>query len=350
MKTKKSYWSWDVAMITAIVLVAGLCAQAQQAVRADDQTEPEGRIVQIAPDAEGSIQAEEITKETPVASQPAYWIGFRGRRVESPVLRTQLQLAEDLGVVVEDVVPDSPAEKAGLRKHDVLLRANGEPIHGMRVLQKLVSAGQAKPIELTLIRLGQETTVTVVPEKQPESFAIHHPGGQGDLPLGAFGGRTDALRKLIEQLQGEGGLPEGLRALGPDKMLESDEFNLNNLPNGVSVTITRSNDGPSKISVKQGDKTWNFEGDDAKSLKQLPEELRPFVKQLLQGQDPAGPRGLAPFNFQAELEHLLPGRLGDFARGVGQNAARDPVLQRMDQLEQQLEELQKKLDAEDESR
>ena len=38
---------------------------------------------------------------------------------ESEVLRTHLQLAEDMGVVVEDVIADSPAAKAGLRKHDI---------------------------------------------------------------------------------------------------------------------------------------------------------------------------------------------------------------------------------------
>ena len=87
------------------------------------------------------------------------------------MLRTHLQLADDVGVVVDDVVPDSPAEKAGLRKHDVLIEVDGEQITDMTVLQKAVAASDGKPVELKLIRLAKEMTMAVTPEERPADLA-----------------------------------------------------------------------------------------------------------------------------------------------------------------------------------
>ena len=336
MKTNQSDGLWKAARIVASVFLAGLCAQTPPAARADKPTEPTGRMVPIAPAAKGSELADNLPGKTPGVSQSKYWIGIRGHSVESPVLRTQLQLAEDLGVVVEKVVADSPAAKAGLRRHDVLLRANGKAIQGMADLQQWVHAGRAKPLQLTLIRLGQEMTVTVVPESRPEQEADQAANERIDLPWEGLGGRPESLRKLIEQLQGEGG---GIRVFGPGLKSKTDKFPWNRLPSGASVTITHSGDGPLQIVVKQGDKTWQIENGDDQSLAQLPEALRPFVERLLSGPD------AAPLSFQAELNDLLPGRLGVFGLGAGQPAARDPVLERMEQIEKQLQALQKKLDA-----
>src|SRR5688572_21826857 len=43
-------------------------------------------------------------------------------------LRAQLQLSEEGGVVVTNILPDSEAAKSGLEKHDVLLRVNDTPV------------------------------------------------------------------------------------------------------------------------------------------------------------------------------------------------------------------------------
>ena len=68
--------SWDALLIASIVFVAGICAQAQQAAWALDSTEPEGRIVEIAPAP---------TEQATIEEQPDYWIGIRGRNVTEPV-------------------------------------------------------------------------------------------------------------------------------------------------------------------------------------------------------------------------------------------------------------------------
>ena len=339
MKTSK--WSWDAMLVASIVFAAGFLAQAQQVVIADEITEPAGRIVEITSDSNTELPrtAEENTVDVQPAA-PVYWIGVRGRVVDDPVLRTQFQLAEDLGVVVEEVLKDSPADKAGLRQHDIILRANGEAVQGMQDLSELVAANEAKPIELRVIRLAKEETIQVVPEVRPEGIE-QAPAGQFDF--GQFDD-SDAMRQFLQRVPGLQGMPGGVRVFGPGVVFNGHQLGMNNLPNGVAVTVEKSGDGPAKITVKQGDKSWTVSSDDAKSLEALPEELRGYVGQLLQGGNMFDGMN---FDWQQEMKHLLPGRMGQFMQvpvpGPGLDAQQDPVLERMEQLESQLRELQQKL-------
>jgi membrane-associated protease RseP (regulator of RpoE activity) len=332
-------WSWDALLVASVVFAAGTLAQPRSVAWADQAAEPEGRIVELRSGASTELpKADEQTTVTEQPAKPVYWIGIRGRVIDDPVLRTQLQLAEDSGVVVEEVVKDSPADKAGLRQHDIVLRADGEAVQGMEDLAELVTAGQGKPIQLRIIRLGQEETVVVTPEERPagvEQASTGFPGfGQMD--------DQDAMRQLMERMPGLPNLPGGVRMFGPGVIINGQRLDLNSLPNGVAVTIERSNDGPAKITVKQGDKTWNIVGDDPKSLEQLPEQLRGYVQQLLGD----GMPGNFNFNWQKEMEQLIPNQFGQFLQAPlpGVNPQQDPVLKKMEELERQLKDLQQRLE------
>jgi hypothetical protein len=291
-----------------MVVLLGFClpVQAEEA--------ESGKIVQISPEVESNALV--AAQETDVPSTPSYWIGVRGRSIESAVLRTQLQLAEAMGVVVEETLPDSPAAQAGLRRHDIILRANGEAIEDMRALQRQVD--QEQPLELQILRLGKQETVVVVPASRPESLA--------DVAQGA----DDPLQQLLERLGA------GNRALGRG----GQPWDLNQMPSGVSVSIQRSHDGPAQITVKRGDQTWQLEGDDQEALETLPEELRPFVQQLLAGQArPAG--GLDLRDFNAQFQQLFPGELG-----LRRLDAPDGMRERMERLEQRFQSLEQQFDPE----
>lgn len=70
------------------------------------------------------------------------------------------------GVGVTEVVKDSPAEKAGLRKDDVILRFDGESVTSVRKLTRLV--GESAPdqtVRLTISRGGSEQELSATLSK-----------------------------------------------------------------------------------------------------------------------------------------------------------------------------------------
>lgn len=363
MKQQQSRGAW-LALATVAALGSIL---AGPHTRAADAKNDEGPIVQIGPDdiELDAVDAEDRATEVDAADDatapqdrratgeavPQYWIGIQGRTVESPVLRTHLQLADDLGVVVEQVVPDSPADLAGLREHDVLIGVNGEPLTDMSGLVKAVAAGKAEPIRLRVIRLAEEIEVTVTPDEMPAEMRRR----RADSPsLGAGGfGAEDLLRDFLGDRAAEG--LGGFGGIGGRAILVPA------LPGGVSVSIHQADGGPARITVKQGDETWTFDSDDAESLEQLPEGIRPYVERLLGGRVLGGralggrPEG-APwgnrefrrrFDFGNELQELIPDALGRLQgpRDLDDNGAEDnAVLERMQELEQRLEDLQRRLE------
>jgi hypothetical protein len=344
-------------LATATLLVAApataiVIGQSQSAV-ADE--EAEGRIVEISPSGDDRSAAVE-SEEAAAAEAPKYWIGLQGRPIDSPVLRTHLQLADDVGVLVENVVPDSPAEKAGLRQHDILVAVNGEPISDLSALQKVVADGGKKAIELKVIRLAKETKISVTPEERPADLQVNEPGRAG------MRGGVGDLDALLRQLQ-QGGMPGGVRVFGPGMALGGQGFDWNQVPSGVSVNITREGEGPAQITVKKGDKTWQLKSDDAEALKKLPDDIRPFVTQMLEGSRPGQPGQLGMrFNFR-DFQNLLPDDLaGEFDVDVDAmpnpealqkraaevrkrtEEASQRLLERMEQMERRMQKLQKQIE------
>src|SRR5207248_2790609 len=79
-------------------------------------------------------------------------------------------LREVRGVGVTEVMKDSPAEKAGLRKDDVIVRFEGESVTSVRKLTRLVNeSAPDQTIRLTISRGGAEQEVTATLSKHDYS-------------------------------------------------------------------------------------------------------------------------------------------------------------------------------------
>jgi serine protease Do len=66
------------------------------------------------------------------------------------------------GVVVEDFPAESPSQRAGLEKHDVILAVNGTPVERVGHLQRLVALHQpGETVTLATVRYGERREVRV---------------------------------------------------------------------------------------------------------------------------------------------------------------------------------------------
>jgi membrane-associated protease RseP (regulator of RpoE activity) len=104
---------------------------------------------------------------TPVIGDEApYWIGVACQRAQA-ALRAQLGLAEGEGLVVQNVVSDSPAAKAEVQRYDVLIRADEKSLEKPEDLIEIVKkTTDQKQLRLLLVRQGRKQTVTVKPVKR----------------------------------------------------------------------------------------------------------------------------------------------------------------------------------------
>jgi serine protease Do len=87
------------------------------------------------------------------------------------------------GVLVSDVLKDSPAEKAGIERGDVILKLDDKPLNSSNELQSLVALRRAgDKVKLTIWRDGKELikTVTLKPRDEDKTTASADTKGESD--------------------------------------------------------------------------------------------------------------------------------------------------------------------------
>jgi serine protease Do len=141
-----------IGLLISITLSAGLAVGQQPAPPATSPESPEefGNSFSFFIDGGGflGVYGEDITSEN------------AGR----------YRLNQPRGVGVTQVVKDSPAEKAGLRKDDVILRLDGENVTSMRKLNRLVSEiAPDHSVRITISRNGAEQEITATMGKRKNS-------------------------------------------------------------------------------------------------------------------------------------------------------------------------------------
>lgn len=96
-----------------------------------------------------------------------YWTGMSIRQVDERIAR-YLKLASTDGVVVVEVVPGSPAEKAGLAQGDVITSINGNAVRTEdNALLLLYDGRVGDRLELVYMRDGTSKKGTLQLERQP---------------------------------------------------------------------------------------------------------------------------------------------------------------------------------------
>src|ERR1044072_4308266 len=174
-------------------------------------------------------------------------------------------LNEPRGVGITQVMNESPAQKAGLRNNDVILRLDGENVTSVRKLNRLVSEiAPDHVVKITISRNGAEQEVTATIGKR------NNPNAARDL----FGGKQPRVWKWqgplnsdkfpnIEKFRAMRALPDNRgdltiimgssRRIGVSTMELSKQLaDYFGIANGHGVLVTSvSDDGPAaKSGVK----------------------------------------------------------------------------------------------------
>ncbi|MDM8558669.1 DegQ family serine endoprotease [Candidatus Parabeggiatoa sp. HSG14] len=90
------------------------------------------------------------------------WLGVQIQSITEDMAES-LGLPETQGAMVAQVLPDTPAKKAGLIIGDVILEVNGKPVKTAKMLARLVGDAEVgKPAEFGIWRHGSKKTVNIV--------------------------------------------------------------------------------------------------------------------------------------------------------------------------------------------
>ncbi|MFH1090213.1 MAG: DegQ family serine endoprotease [Pseudomonadota bacterium] len=109
------------------------------------------------------------------------WLGVMVQAV-TPELAKSFKLKTEEGALVADVIPGSPAEKAGFKRGDVIISFNGQKIKEVNDLPRQVADTEVgREVEVVLIREGQEKSLKVVIGEMQEKIAVQ--AQAGDLGL-----------------------------------------------------------------------------------------------------------------------------------------------------------------------
>ncbi|HKP38595.1 MAG TPA: PDZ domain-containing protein [Pyrinomonadaceae bacterium] len=165
-------------------------------------------------------------------------------------------MREVRGVGVTQIVKDSPAEKAGLRKDDVILSFNGEAVTSTRKLNRLVSESSAdQNVRLTISRGGSEQEISATLGKRESMNTLFNKQWNDKW--------NTELRQKIEKMQKD--FPKGKdgtwtftwsshRRIGVSTQPLSKQLaEYFGVTEGILITSVTENSPAAKAGLKAGD-------------------------------------------------------------------------------------------------
>ena len=123
------------------------------------------------------------------------WLGVAFQKM-TPLLAESLSVGKSRGALVAEVLPDSPAAKAGFKSGDVIVEFDGNPIKESGDLPMIVARTPVgKDVGVKVVRDGKERTLTVSIGKLQEEAVAAAEQGTG-LGLTVRDLTPDAAKKL----------------------------------------------------------------------------------------------------------------------------------------------------------
>ncbi len=152
------------------------------------------------------LAAEAADPPLPVKEQPIGWLGVSIQEVGEELaerLSATFGVESGTGVLVVEAIRGGPAEAAGLRPNDVVVKLDNQPIWEVRQLQKIIrSSAPGRSIRLTILRGRERVQVPVTVGHMPEWITGQLAGER--LGLFARSRAGEASGKEVEEKPEEG--------------------------------------------------------------------------------------------------------------------------------------------------
>ena len=153
------------------------------------------------------------------------YLGVRPQKVSNAIAKSY-GLKDTYGALLTSVVKDSPADKAGLQKGDLITKLGGERLESSRLLSRMIAEAKIdEALEVTYIRKRKTKTAKVtierLKEKVTEEETKRREQAEADVDRVAMGisveALTDDARKKYRIKDGI----EGVRVVKVDKKAEA---------------------------------------------------------------------------------------------------------------------------------
>nr|WP_300462664.1 PDZ domain-containing protein [Desulfobacula sp.] len=101
------------------------------------------------------------------------WLGVSIQDLNQGLAKA-MGLDQTIGVLVSEVAEDGPAQKAGIKRGDVILKINGKQVNNTGQLRSTIaSLGAGAKVSIQYVRNKKEKTSTVELDQLPENLAAH---------------------------------------------------------------------------------------------------------------------------------------------------------------------------------
>ncbi len=155
------------------------------------------------------------------------WLGVYIQEV-SPEIARAMGLKEPMGALVTEVMKNSPAEKAGIKRGDIIIEFDGKPVKSSRELPIMVSLSPiGKKVYLKVIRESKEIKfeITLAPMPEEQQIRSQAPSEQseeqeqGEIYLKSFGIRIRDSEKGPQVVSVDPGTPGQFANVAPGDLI-----------------------------------------------------------------------------------------------------------------------------------
>jgi len=180
------------------------------------------------------------------------------------------------GVIVEEVMPGSPAAQAHLQPGDVIRKFNGRDVKNMYALRSVLAQAELnKNVELEIVRAGKPLKVTTQIKEQPVDYET-----SGVLPR-----RGQPQPQIPAQPNDQGAISSPLAAIHVDELTQEMARQLD-LPNNARGVVVASVDPDSGVAELQ-------KGDVIEEINQQPVTSVSDYNKIAAALDPSQPQVLS---------------------------------------------------------